>query len=415
MKLEYEPFSERVRTDPYPYYRELREHAPVYWAPEAGTWVVSRYEDVSFVLKHHELFSSDAMGGMLAGQPVVEPRPASLDRILILMDPPDHVGVRNLVSRGFTPNRIAAVEARLREIVAETMTPLRDAESFDLVSALAVPVPVTIIAELLGVEIERSEDFKQWSDDIVAGVTGSRRSVGVPDQDFGGAMGQFEAYFGKLMEKRRSDPREDLISALTQAQDGEVGLNQSEMLVFLLTLLIAGNETTTNLIGSMVEALYEHPEQLERVVRDRSLIPSLIEETLRYAPPVQFLCRRTRCELELAGTKLPKNSAVLPLLASANRDDRQFERGDEFDLTRDASGHLSFGFGTHICMGAALARLEANIIAEALIEELPRFRPSSEPLEYVDSFMMRGPRKLVLERCSASSARATRRPLAEAR
>ena len=406
MDLDYEPFSEAVRSNPYPYYRELREHAPVYWAPQANAWVVSRYEDVRFVLKRHDLFSSDAMGGMLAGEPVTEPRAPGLDRILILMDPPSHVGVRNLVSRGFTPNRIAALKPRLSEIIAKTLAPLRTADRFDVVSELAVPVPVTIIAELLGVETERSDDFKRWSDEIIAGVTGSRRRVGPLNPDFGGAMGAFQNYFGELMEKRRQQPRSDLISILIQAQDGEAGLTHGEVVTFLLTLLIAGNETTTNLVGSMIEALYQNPKQLERLVQDRGLVPNLIEETLRYAPPVQFLCRRSRCPVELAGTKLPENAAVLPLVAAANRDERRFDDGDTFDISRDASGHLSFGFGTHICLGASLARLEAQMIMEAFLDELPQLRPSDEPIEYADSFMMRGPRRLILERVRTTQAHA---------
>ena len=401
MSIDYEPYSEAAKADPHSFYRALRREAPVYWAEQAGAWVISRHRDVQFVFKHPELFSSDAMGGMLSGKAATTPASPALERNVIMMDPPHHAGVRNLVSRGFTPRRISALEPRLREIVECAMQKVRGASSFDVVAEFGVSVPVTIIAELLGVETERCADFKRWSDEIIASVSGSRRGE---DGDSGAAE-QFRVYFGELIEKRKREPREDLISVLVAAQDGVEALTHGEVLQFLLVLLMAGNETTTNLIGSMVQVLYKHPEQLELVVRDPALIPNLIEETLRYAPPVQFLFRRTRREVEIAGTELPANCAVIPLIASANRDERFFERPEEFDVTRDTQGHLTFGFGTHFCMGASLARLEARVVMEALLEELPRFRPCASSVEYVDSFMMSGPKRLVLERVGPAFVR----------
>ena len=203
-----------------------------------------------------------------------------------------------------------------------------------------------------------------------------------------------------MIEKRGREPGDDLISTLIQGQESEAGLGPEEVAAFALVLLIAGNETTTNLIGSMVRALLDHPDQLERVHADRGLIPNLIEESLRWESPVQFLFRRTRREVEIAGTRIPENTGVIPLLASANRDERQFERPDVFDVTRDTQGHLAFGFGVHFCLGAALARLEARVVMEALIDELPRLSCRSTHIENVDSFMMRGPRSLILERAA---------------
>lgn len=338
---------------------------------------------------------------MLSGKAVTTPQPVAADRNVIMMDPPHHAGVRNLVSRGFTPRRIAALEPRLREIVECAMRKVRGAPRFDVVSEFGVAVPVTIIAELLGVETERCDDFKRWSDEIITNVSGSGRGKGGNT----GAGEQFSAYFGELIEKRKLEPRDDLISVLVAAQDGEETLTHREVVLFLLVLLMAGNETTTNLIGSMVEALYDHPDQLDLVLRDRALIPNLIEETLRYAPPEQFMFRRARRDVEIAGTRVPKDSAVMPVIASANRDEGYFPRPDEFDVTRDCQAHLSFGFGTHFCMGASLARLEAQVVMEALLEELPRFRPTAGPVEYVDSFMMSGPKSLVLERVGSAAGR----------
>ena len=391
----YEPYSEQSRANPYAAYRELREHAPVYWAEQADAWVVSRYDEVRAILTQPELFSSDAMGAVLTGQRNLGP--AGM-RVVILMDPPQHTGFRNLVSRGFTPRRIAALEPRLRELVARSMQTLRDAPAFDLISALAVPVPVTMIAELLGVETERLGDFKRWSDEIIAAVSGSQRRAGVGDfSSIAAPMAEFHEYFQKIIEEREREPRDDLLSVLVRARERDTALQPEEIIIFALTLLIAGNETTTNLIGNMVMLLLDHPEQLEHVRKDRSLIPNLIEETLRFESLPQFNFRRVCSEVEIAGTTLPKDSIVMPLIGSANRDERRFERPDDFDVRRSDLGHLAFGFGSHFCMGASLARLEAQVCIEALLDELPRLRQSAAKVENVDSYMIRGPRRLELE------------------
>ncbi len=391
----YEPYSEQSRANPYAAYRELREHAPVYWAEQADAWVVSRYDEVRAILTQPELFSSDAMGAVLTGQRNLGP--AGM-RVVILMDPPQHTGFRNLVSRGFTPRRIAALEPRLRELVARSMQTLREAPAFDLISALAVPVPVTMIAELLGVETERLADFKRWSDEIIAGVSGSQRRAGVGDfSSIASPMAEFREYFQKIIEEREREPRDDLLSVLVRARERDTALQPEEIITFALTLLIAGNETTTNLIGNMVMLLLDHPEQIEHVRKDRSLIPNLIEETLRFESPLQFNFRRVCSEVEIAGTTLPKDSIVMPLIGSANRDERRFERPDDFDVRRSDLGHLAFGFGSHFCMGASRARLEAQVCVEALLDDLPRLRQSSARVENVDSYMIRGPRRLELE------------------
>ena len=397
MGFRYEPFSDEVRANPYPYYRELRDNHPVYWTEETGAWVLSRHADVLQALKRPELFSSDAMGQMLSGKRT-DPVPimASGPRIVILADPPVHAPLRNLVNRGFTPRRIAALEPRLREIVAEAVKRIRSGSGFDVVRDLAIPVPVTIISELLGVESERMEDFKRWSDEIISMSSGSARSE--PRSGDSNGMLEFREYFSRLIAERREDPRDDLISVLTNAQEGEAALEHDEVLLFLLVLLVAGNETTTNLIGSAVRCLLAHPEQLELVRRDKGLIPGLVEETLRCESPVQFLFRRARRDVELAGVKLRENDPLLLLIASANRDERRFDRADTFDITRDTRGHLAFGFGNHFCLGASLARLEARISLEALIDELPNVRCQEEAIENVDSFMLRGPRSLELRR-----------------
>ena len=416
----YEPFSEAVREDPYPYYAALRAEAPVYWAKDAEAWCVSRYDDVQFILRNPELFSSDAMRNMLMGaRPGVNPLedPEVMTRALALTealafpleelmggrqllseDPPRHTEIRNIVNRGFTPRRIAMWEPRLREFAGEYVNGMRDAEEVDLVAALAMPLPVRVICEMLGVEPERRDDFKHWSDRIIAGTTGSTRSADPLTSGFADAMRELAEYVRGVVAERTSRPSDDLISVLVAAQDG-ASLSAAEMTLFVLLLLIAGNETTTNLIGNATNALLNHPSQLARVCADRSLVPGWIEETLRWDAPVQFVIRRTTAEVEIAGRQLPANTHVVAILGSANRDERHWgPTAAQFDVTRNPQGHLAFGFGNHFCLGAALARLEGRIALEALLGELPR-RECSEPrVEYIDSFMIRGPKRFLLRR-----------------
>lgn len=398
---DYEPFSERARLDPYPFYRALRDESPVHWAPEAGAWIVSRYEDVRFVLKHADCFSSDAMGGVLTGTPD-RIRTGEPTRVIILMDPPQHAAMRNTVSRGFTPRRIAMLEPRVREIVDEAMAPLRGRSDFDLVAELAVPIPLRVIAELLGVETDRIADFRAWSKEIISGVSGSRRGeVGTDGTlSFAGGIAAFSEYLSGMIERRRLAPEDDLISVLVQAEDGEMSLGEQEIIFFGVVLLIAGNETTTNLLGSAVRILSERPDLLALVQRDRSLVPGLIEETLRFESPIQFVFRRATRDVEIAGTRIPADGIVIPLLGSANRDERQFDRADEFDPRRNRDDHVAFGFGNHFCLGASLARLEARLILEVLLDELPAFHRIDRVCENIDSFMMRGPRRLGLRRAA---------------
>ena len=418
MAIDYTPFSEKVRADPYPYYRALRDEAPVYWSEGAGGWVVSRYDDVRDVLTHAELFSSDAMRTALLGippgvDPLEDPElvkvlmtlastgPFSVDDLagpgaIIAVDPPEHTEQRNIVNRGFSPRRIAVWEDRIRGIIDELMNEIPRDGSFDLVSGLAVPLPMIVIAELLGVETERRHDFKRWSDGLVSGISGSGRAAGLVEGGFVDTMKEFSAYLREVAEQRRAEPRDDLISALVRAEGGEGTLSPFQLIMFASVLLVAGNETTTNLIGNTVNTLLDHPDQLELVARDPSLIPALVDESLRYQSPIQFVFRRTRQDVEIAGTPIPQDSFVVPLLGSANRDERQFPDPDVFDITRDAKGHLAFGFGVHYCLGSHLARLEGKIALEAIVPELPRLRRRDANVEYVDSFLVRGPRRIEL-------------------
>jgi len=417
----YDPMAPEFWPDPYPAYRALRDEAPVHRAPGSGAWCISRYEDALFVLKHPEAFSSRAMFTMLMNNGKEGFPPLNWDvlrflvlfplrirmnpfafpkaRNLIAEDPPVHATLRNVVNRGFTPRLIAAWEPRIREIVAQQIAPLRGGQPFDLVRDLAIPLPVTIIAEMLGIESGRRDDFKRWSDAFIAGATGPGRARPFAPE-FVDTVLEFLSYLRGVVRARRRQPGDDLISRIIADAPGGAALSDMEVIAFVQLLLVAGNETTTNLIGNAVQALLDHRDQLERVRRDPSLVPNLVEEALRYEAPIQTVFRTTTRDVEVAGTPIPAGSTVAVLLASANRDERRFESPDRFDVTRDARGHLSFGFGEHFCLGSALARLEAKAALAALVPELARLERATAAREMVESFLVRGPRRLELRRAA---------------
>jgi len=415
MSVSFDPFSPAWREDPYPKYRELRDRAPVHWSPEAGIWCVSRWEDVMLVLKSHDEFSSRAMltmlmNGGLDGLPPLTPRllwfaarilltarlnPFAFPKVpsLIAADGARHDRLRAVVNRGFTPRQIAAWEGRAREIAGDCVAKLGSGV-FDVVEDLSIPLPVTVIAEMLGIEPERRRDFKRWSDVVIDNATGAGRA-----DPFGPKVletfREMTNYVVRIARQRRKRPADDLISQLVAAPGGET-LRPIEVVQFVTLLLVAGNETTTNLIGNAATALLDHPEQLARVAADPGLIPSLIEETLRFDAPVQLVFREALADVEIAGVCIPKGATVAPLLGSANRDERRFERPDDFDVARNPQGHVGFGFGVHFCLGASLARLEAKVALEALVPELTRLRRAEARVPRIDSFLVRGPRRLAL-------------------
>ncbi len=415
--IRYEPFRPEFSSDPYPHYRELRAHAPVHFAPEAHVWCVSRYEDVQAVLRADDVFSSRAMFTMIMnngkeGAPPLSwaairflvslfartrlnPLTFANARNLIAEDGERHTSLRAVVNRGFTPRRVAAWEKRAREVADECLARIARRDRFDLVEELSIPLPVTIISEMLGIEPERRADFKRWSDAIITNSTGSGRATPFSPA-FGSALAEMIRYVSGVARERRRNPADDVISTIVAEQDGGQGLSDREVFQFVLLLLVAGNETTTNLIGNTVNALLRHPDACERVAADPALVPFALEETLRWDAPVQLVFRTVRQDVDVAGVRIPKGAIACALLGSANRDERRFADPDRFDIDRDTQGILSFGFGKHFCLGASLARLEARVALEALAPRLPKLRLTGER-ELCDSFLVRGPKRLELE------------------
>lgn len=366
------PFTPGSWVDPYPYYAELRHREPVLRIEPPGSYVVTRYASVVQVLKRPDIFSSTLM--------------AQADPSLLGADPPAHTRVRRIINPSFSPSRIAALEPRIREITTELIGRVLPKGEGELIGELAIPLPARVIAEILGIDPERYDEFKHWSDIAILRATGNPQANQY--DEIAGNAAEFHEFFARLVEERRAglSGGDGLISNLASQQK----LSTRELLSLSRLLLVAGNETTTNLIGNMLLALLRHPSEMEKVLADPRLLPAAIEETLRYDAPVQLLRRRVTRGVEVDETMIPAGSMVVPLLGSANRDEEAFPAPDHFDLTRQARGHVAFGAGPHYCLGAHLARLEAKIALEAVLTQLRGLRLKDDQLTRANSMQLRG-------------------------
>ncbi len=364
--------------NPFPWYARMRASEPVAFDREWQSYSVFRYADVQRVLSEYAIFSSDRAGGQEARHP--------LAASLINMDPPRHRQLRNLVSQAFTPRAVAALEPRIARIVDELLAAAAPLGRMDIVEDLAYPLPVIVIAELLGIPPADRARFKAWSDAVVTGQAGDQR---------GNLQREMAMYFLQTIEQRRHDPGGDLISALLRAEVDGQKLTEMELLGFCMLLLVAGNETTTNLIGNAILCFDEQPEVYERLRAEPALLPSAIEEVLRYRSPVQAMDRVTTTETVVGGVTIPPRTWISAWIGSANRDEEQFPNADTFDITRAPNKHLAFGQGVHFCLGAPLARLEAKVALGAVIERLRDIKRVREvALEPLQSNIVYGVRHL---------------------
>lgn len=391
------PVGKAFREDPYPTYRKLRERDPIHRSPGADGWVLTRHRDVKAVLADAR-FSSDprTFAGWEArrarnirlgiADADVEPPPTMLSS-----DPPVHTRLRNIVSKAFTPRAALQLRGRIETLVDESLSAAASRGEMELVRDLAVPLPVTVIAEMLGIPSEDRDTFKRWSDDFantlgrfnVENALRARRSGE-----------EFSVYIEKVAEARRSEPRDDLVSALATTEIEGDGLTGPELATQCALLLAAGNETTTNLISNGVLALLRHPDQLEALRSQPDLIDGAIEELLRYDSPVQGASRNAPEDIEYEGVTFRKGEQVVLLIGGANRDPETYADPDRLDLQRAEEPHLSFGFGRHSCLGAQLARLEAKIAIGELVRRFPDLRLATDRVERNGHIVLRGVKAL---------------------
>lgn len=388
-------------SNPFPVYARLREEAPVAWSEQWQAWVVSRYEHVEPSLKDKENLSNENRQALLfSGLPHQQQEDLSqlrhyfAQKDVIGSDPPDHTRMRSLVQKAFTPRMIANLKPRIEALADELVGAAAAKGEFDFVDEIAHPLPIILIAEMMGAPPEDRHLFKHWSADIL-GFQGSGRTqydTALVSQQ---SLTELFEYMTVLVEERRREPKDDLITALALAEEDGARLSRDELLATCNTILTAGHETTTNLIGNMVRELLLRPHAWGEVQDDQSLIPGAVEESLRLDAPKQRNFRRIKKTHEFAGVTLNENQMIFQLIGSANRDPDVFADPDAYDIHRhNAKDHLSFGIGIHFCLGAALARTEASVVLEALIRHTPNLRITEQGYTWQDRQQFRGPGSL---------------------
>jgi hypothetical protein len=382
------------RQNPYPFYARLLREAPVHFCEPWGAWLVTRHADVNAGFRDMRL-SSVRTGMFSQGMPEevlrkLEPMARNMASWLLFHDAPSHTRLRSLINKAFTPRMVEALRPRIQALVEELVDARKDPERMEVIAELANPLPVIVIGEMLGLPREDRYRLKQWSDKLAA-LIGTGRPTLAEVEGALGAILEFEDYFRPLLAQRRAQPGSDLLSALVQAEEKGNLLTEQEVLSTCTLVLFAGHETTTNLIGNGLLALLRHPDQWELLRGAPELLPDAVEELLRYDSPVQFTNRVAAVDLEFAGHTFRKGDRVMLMMAAANRDPAQFSEPDRLDVRREELRHQSFGMGPHYCVGAALARVEAQEAFGALLRRFPRMQvaPGVVP-QWADNVGFRG-------------------------
>lgn len=389
-------FGPDMRADPYPVYHRLRSTDPVHWDSRLQVWVLTRYRDVLAGL-HDARFSADRVTHMrgLASEEELRPFFDFIGNRMVFTDPPKHARLRALLNKAFTPHAVEAMRPRVQQLVDEVIDRALRQGGMDVIGDLAFPLPATVISLLLGVPPADIGRLKSWSDEFV--VFFSTAPAGITAEQYSRAGQAAEAmtqYFRAAVERVKQHPEGTLLGAMELAEQAGDRLNEVELFANANLLMVAGHETTTNLIGNGVLALLQNPDQLQRLRDDPSLMPHAIEEFLRYGNPVQFTNRVAREDLDIGGKRIAKGQMLLPVLAAANRDPEQFPDPDRLDITRSPNHHVALGQGIHFCLGAPLARLEAQIAFSTLLRRLPGLKLAGGPVEYRENFNFHGLKSL---------------------
>jgi cytochrome P450 len=400
--------SPAFRADPYPIYHFLRQTAPVFQMPGWGMWFLTRYDDAVMSLRdprfgHHESANSAGDGGYA----VPDSQRALWEmqsRWMLVRNPPDHTRLKGLVHKAFTPRVIEALRGQVEQTANSLIDAVEGKQSMDLIADFAFPLPVTVISQMLGVPASDHELFKAWSRDLAGTLDLDDRAETY--ERGSKATEAISAYLKTLIDARRRSPQDDLMTALIAAEEQGDRLNEQEMVANLILLLVAGHETTQNLIGNGMLALLRHPDQMEMLRRavqsadggaaTMPLMKTAVEELLRYDSPVQFTSRLNFEDVEIDGQVIPRGSAVGAMLGAANRDPARFADPDRLDITRADNPHMAFGNGIHYCLGAPLARMEGGIAFAALLRRLPKLALATDTPEYRETYVLRGLKSLPL-------------------
>ena len=381
--VDFNPLSSELRANPLPQYDKLRRKDPVHRMRISDGWILTRYEDIDMVLRDHRRFGN--LGRDFGYLPYIS---------MLDLDPPEHTKVRGLVAHGFTLRAVNSLEPRIAKMVDELLDEVAGKPRFDLIQDIAFPLPITVIAELLGVPPEDRDQFREWSEVVALDVDPLLDSQQI--RDVQRTVEELFDYLEKIAEDRRRRPRNDLVTALVNAEEDGERLSREDLLINIVLVLVAGNETTRNLIGNGTLALLRNPDQLERLQDDSSLLDSAIDEMLRYDSPVQLDSRIARESVEIGGKRIEPGQRVLCALGAANHDPEVFPDPERFDVGRSPRNHLSFGRGIHYCLGAPLAKLEARVVFAGLLSRFESFQLVEEP-RYRDQITLRGLEELWLE------------------
>ena len=371
------------RENPYPHYRHWRENHPIWWANDINAWVLSRHEDVRSVLKNAALFSSKSLGEM---------EHQTLSFPLLTDDPPRHTELRHIVSKAFTSRTLKQMETEVETLVEDLLDKLVGKTSVDIAAEFTIPLPVSLIARLMGIAEERHEDFKRWSDAMVSTGKAVEIKDRMPD------VMEMAGYFQSLIEDRRENPGDDLVSQVVNSEVDGQSLSDEDIVGFCMLLLVAGNETTANLLSNLLDYYAGHPDSWNELSDNPDKIDAAVEEALRFDAPVQWVNRKATAETQIHGRTIKKGEVVYALIGSANHDPEYYQNPEIFSLNRKRKDHHALGYGIHFCIGAPLAKMEARYALKGLLKRFTRIRHAeSGENERTYSHMLRGYHHLWLE------------------